>query len=466
MKIKKNQTSLNQTIESNDKCKDSIVIKDKKKKDDPYRFLWKYKTYKQKKKTLAVTAIVMSSILVVICAFLAISAILGAIGYSANMKKIQNLASIGYEKELDFTVEKDADGFGYSVNFTGETRELKVLQLTDIHIGGGGYSIKKDSWAIDAVYKLVKDQKPDLIVVTGDVAYPVGFQSGSFNNMKEAKLFVALMEKIDVYWTMVYGNHDTEIYSQYDRADISKYYEGVSNQKNSKLLFTKGMNAADGPNEMGYGNFTIDIKNNAKEIIHTLYLLDSHSYTEDGKLGLTWEYDKLHDKQVEWYKNEVAERATKGVGGVMPKSTMYFHIPLLEFREAWNAFLANGRKNITEVDLKKNGGKFDQMVELNKDNGIIGEQKKLVYSSDLRSKMYDAVYESDSTIGIFNGHDHYNNVSLFYGDKKIMFAYGMSIDYLAYPTIYRETAQRGCRGIVINTDGTFSTYIKPLTSIK
>ena len=52
---------------------------------------------------------------------------------------------------------------------------------------------------------------------------------------------------------------------------------------------------------------------------------------------------------------------------------------------------------------------------------------------------------------VFCGHDHYNNFSIDY--KGIRLTYGMSVDYLAYPGIYKEGTQRGCTIITFSPDG-------------
>lgn len=66
---------------------------------------------------------------------------------------------------------------------------LKVMQLTDVHIGGGWMSIKKDAMAINTVATMIRVEKPDFVVVTGDISYPVPFQAGTFNNKSGAQDF-------------------------------------------------------------------------------------------------------------------------------------------------------------------------------------------------------------------------------------------------------------------------------------
>ena len=59
--------------------------------------------------------------------------------------------------------------------------------------------------------------------------------------------------------------------------------------------------------------------------------------------------------------------------------------------------------------------------------------------------------ELGSTKGVFCGHDHVNNAIVKY--KGINLVYGMSIDYLAYPNLFSEGAQRGCTVIDLDREG-------------
>lgn len=99
-----------------------------------------------------------------------------------------------------------------------------MLQFTDVHIGGGAFSGTKDNWAMSAVATMIRQSQPDLVVVTGDIAYPVPFQAGTFNNLNATRIFSNMMESLGVYWTFAFGNHDTELYSLYGRDQICDYY--------------------------------------------------------------------------------------------------------------------------------------------------------------------------------------------------------------------------------------------------
>ena len=234
---------------------------------------------------------VLSIILAVILIFVAVTAAVSAIGNKANIEKAGSFAAVEAEDKL--IPEKDENGYW---TFTTD-RDFKVLQLTDVHIGGGWMSLKKDGMAMNAVAAMITAEKPDLVVVTGDVSYPVPFQAGTFNNLSSAKVFAALMERLGVYWTLGFGNHDTEAYSYYSREDISAFY---SSEDFKYCLFQAGPDDVD-----GYGNQVINVKNTDGIITQSIYVFDSHSYVDGDFLGIMWKYDNIHENQVEWYKNTV-----------------------------------------------------------------------------------------------------------------------------------------------------------------
>ena len=247
------------------------------------------------------------------------------------------------------------------------------------------------------------------------------------------------MEKLGVYWTLGFGNHDTEAYSYYSREDISKFYEG---EDMKHCLFQTGDDEVD-----GYGNQVINIKNSKGIITQSLYLFDSHSYINGDVLGLRWQYDNIHQSQVDWYKNTVNalnEQNQKKLDelGLKEKSDIksaaFFHIPLDEQREAWYEYANNNFEDTENVKLVY---------------GVAGEGNKIVYSGVGEDELFETMLELGSTKAVFVGHDHYNNFSIEY--KGIRLTYGMSVDYLAYPGIYKKGSQRGCTLINFKPDGSF-----------
>ena len=257
--------------------------------------------------------------------------------------------------------------------------------------------------------------------------------------VEPAKEIAALMEHLGVYWTVAFGNHDTEAYSYYSREQISDFY---GNSGFKYCLFQKGPDDVD-----GYGNQVINVKNSKGILTQSLYIFDSHSYTDGDFLGMMWKYDNIHENQVQWYRDNVNlmnkqnNERLKELG--LPensdvKSLAFFHIPLTEQRDAWYEYMANGFKDTENVKYVY---------------GKAGEGKKIIYCGMGEDDLFETIQELGSTKGLFFGHDHDNNFSIYY--KGIRMTYGYSIDYLAYSGINKRGSQRGCTIITVSPDGTF-----------
>lgn len=396
-----------------------------------------------KKKSKGKTALkVIAIILAVIIGVGGIGTIITLVSSSANIKLARSYGKVSYDNQLVPELDEDGDW-----TFTTD-KDFKIVQLTDVHIGGGNMSGRKDASAITAVATMLAAEKPDLVVVTGDIAYPVPFQAGTFNNKTGAKTFAELMEALGVYWTLGFGNHDTEAYSYYSREDIAKFY---SSDKYPHCIFV------DGPADVdGSGNQVIKVKNSDGVITQALFVLDSHSYIDGDIFGIKWKYDNIHENQIDWYKTRVAQLNAENSNAIASakssnpdkdyssvanvKSLAFFHIPLTEYKDAWTEFENNGYKDNDEVQYH---------------GGLLGETgDRAIYCGIHEDNLFETMLELGSTKGVFCGHDHLNNFSLNY--KGIELSYGYSVDYLAYVGINKRGSQRGCTTITVKPDGTFA----------
>lgn len=394
--------------------------------------------HKRGKTALKILGIIAAVITVLSC----IGIIATAVSNKANIQLAQSFKKVQSDDRVLPVFE---DGYW---TFTTD-KDLKILQLTDIHIGGGWMSAKKDSLAINAVASMVTAEKPDLVIVTGDISFPVPFQSGTLNNKNAAKTFAALMESLEIYWVPVYGNHDTEAYSLYSREQLSEFY-GSDDLK--YCLFETGDEEVD-----GCGNSAILVKNSKGVITQSLFLFDSHSYTDGDSFGIFWKYDNIHENQIEWYKKlvgefnaqnaeaiekgyETEEEKTEAIKkfGTVP-SLAFYHIPSEEYMTAWKEYCENGRKDTENVKLLY---------------GTAGESGRVICIGTHPDNLFETMQELGSTKGIFCGHDHLNTFSLDY--KGIRLTYGYSIDYLAYSGISKVGTQRGCTIITVSPDGSFT----------
>ncbi len=309
---------------------------------------------------------------------------------------------------------------------TTDKDDFKVLQLTDIHLGGSLFSARQDIKALDACYKLIEAARPDFVVVTGDMVFPMGIMSFSLNNKAPVEQFAAFMRNIGIPWAFTYGNHDTEAMACITAEEFDSLMKSLSFKSSANLLYPYIQ-----PDIYGRSNQMIEIRSTDGTLMQALFLIDSNDYIPEAS-GIN-EYDYIRDDQVEWYKKNVL--ALEEQEGRNINSMIFFHIPLQEYKTANN--------------LYENGS--DQAAYY---YGELGESMiDKICTSEYPSRLFDTAVELGSTKAMFCGHDHYNNQSLEY--KGIRLTYGYSIDYLAMPGIEDDVEQRGATLITIDKSGDF-----------
>ncbi len=255
--------------------------------------------------------------------------------------------------------------------------KFKIIQFTDIHF-------KYDSYRSDSVLTMMKaaveTEKPDLVVLTGDVVCS--------KNTKKA--WLALTKPLidsKVPWAIVLGNHDIE-------------YDLTGDEIMETITGLPYCVTENGPKEIsGSGNYILKVNGSkSKEPEAILYFLDSHSGLPKEK-GLG-SYDWIKSDQIQWYR-EQSQKLTQKNGGKPYPALAFFHIPLPEYNEVWG-------KETT-----------------------IGVKEEKVCSPDINSGMYNAFLESGDVMGMFVGHDHVNNyigtlrnIAMVYGQATGRETYG------------------------------------------
>ena len=369
-----------------------------------------------------------------LCIFLIVGFIWGgfAIANRINEKAmneyIDSFSSVKIENQLAPEYDENGEAF-----FTSDG-DFKVLHLTDVHIAGGIFSVEEDKKAINAVAAMITAEKPDLVIVTGDISFAVPW-AGTINNAYAHRMFIRLMENLGVYWTVTFGNHDSEVYDYYGRSAVASMYEDPDLKY---CLFSRG------PSDIfGECNHVINLKNSDGLITKSFIMMDTNSYTWEDPLGIFWIYDNIHEDQINWYKETIerlnayntavlnslpeTERPENIDNYTTVQSLLFIHIPLMEVRNAYNEYVNNDCQNTDDVSF----------IE-----GKVGESEPYVYCSNDEEEMFETMLSLGSTKAMFYGHDHLNNIVLNY--KGIILSYGYSIDYFAYSDIDKIGSQRGC----------------------
>lgn len=302
------------------------------------------------------------------------------------------------------------DELGYDSIKLQENRDIKILQITDTHIGNGILCVKKDKKALDNVCELIKATNPDLIVLTGDVVYPISIATGTNDNLSALKVIAGVIESFKTPWTMCFGNHDAESVAKFSKSELCDYLES---SELKYCLFSRGPSDID-----GMGNHVINVYNSNNSLNTSLFIFDNGEYKNGYQLS---GYRTVSQNQTDWYTDSLQE--INDYAGQVVQSFIFLHVPLKEYDIAWQSYRAGDTTNVVY------------------NYGWANESKEKVSSSDDEGPLFSAVLELGSTKGIFCGHNHLNDFSVTYYGVRLTF--GKSIDYIAYPGIANKTEQRG-----------------------
>lgn len=306
-------------------------------------------------------------------------------------------------------IKRNADGADI---YCKTDDDLKIMQVTDIHISGISGNYRKNILAMQTVYEMTTREQPDFIVSTGDLVFGNVYS----NNEEDSIAFdivLKFMDKIGIPWTWTFGNHD---HDYFDRLDTNQLTYMLS--KSSTLYM-----AENNPNIKGYSNGVFRIYKN-DNLENALILLDSHGEIWNNNQLLT--YDYIDESQISWYSNKIQELKTQA--GKEIDTFVYIHIPIEEY------------------------------AQINPNNYLSGTKREEVACSKTPNELAETMAKLGSTRALFCGHDHVNDFIAFY--NGMYFVYSKSIDYTAYIGIEKETVQRGVGVLIINQDNTFDIQNK------
>lgn len=284
-------------------------------------------------------------------------------------------------------------------------RDFVILNVTDLQLYTGEIHNEVGASVSETVDRLVEQVKPDLITVTGDNAW------GKYEYIQTAKM----LDSYGIPWAPVMGNHDGEhTFSEFWCAMV------MANCRNCLFRF--------GPEDMGYGNYILNIRENG-DVIHSLFMMDTHSnrpFEDPSKEGL--DYDHLWENQMQWYAWGVKGIAEKA--GHPVQSTVMFHIPLVEYKDAWESVSDGNNAILPEYADTAFGVKYEGICSSTWNNGF-----------------FDLCKSLGSTKDMICGHDHVNSFSVPY--EGIRLTYGLKTGKGCY---YDETLNGGTV-LRIHSDG-------------
>ncbi len=271
---------------------------------------------------------------------------------------------------------------------------------------------------IDLMSDALDNEKPDLVVFTGDnvvVSSESKFKAGA------QKIIQPLIDR-GIPYAYTFGNHD-------DEYGVSKeYMHSVYSSLGNCLTYDAK------PSLNGFGNCNIPVySSDGDDIAFNLWMIDSLTYADGG-------YDHVREDQIQWYKETGI--ALENQVGHKVNSMMFQHIALPEIYN-----LLTESSTGAKIYL---GKKYSQNLNSSA-SGFLGE---FPCPPAVNGGQFDALLERGDVLGVVTGHDHSNS---FHGKYK-------GIGFLQMPGITFESyGNDKCRGYgVIEIDerdtSTYSTH--------
>ncbi|KJZ77744.1 hypothetical protein HIM_02921 [Hirsutella minnesotensis 3608] len=208
---------------------------------------------------------------------------------------------------------------------------FKILQIADLHLSNGvglcrdpvpdtyaGGKCEADPRTLDFVNRILDEEKPDFVVLSGDQV-----NGGTAPDAPTAMFKIAsILAKRKIPYAGIFGNHDDE--------------GTMSRARQMALMETLPYSlSVAGPAEVdGVGNYFVEIlaRGGSDHSALTIYLLDTHSLTPDEKKFPG--YDWIKPSQIEWFKRTAAGLKKKHAEYTHRHMDMAFiHIPLTEYSD-------------------------------------------------------------------------------------------------------------------------------------
>lgn len=234
--------------------------------------------------------------------------------------------------------------------------KFKIMQAADLHLSTGVGECRSpeppdpkceaDPRTLEFVGRLLDQEDPDLVVLTGDQVNgetAPDVQSAIFK-------FADLFAKRRIPFAAIFGNHD-------DEGKLSRSTSMVLLESLPYSLSSHGPTTVS-----GVGNYVLEVQapGNARHSAFSLYLLDSHSYSPDDRQfkGYNW----IKDDQIKWFKETASTlRERHRNYGKIHMDMAFIHIPLPEYRHEHNKHVGEWREYINAPNF--NSHFKDALVE-------------------------------------------------------------------------------------------------------
>jgi 3',5'-cyclic AMP phosphodiesterase CpdA len=209
--------------------------------------------------------------------------------------------------------------------------KFKIMQAADLHLATGmgecrhalpeGEKCDADQRTLDFVERLIEDENPDFVVLSGDQVNGATAPDAQTAIYK----YTALLARHKIPHAGIFGNHDDE--GNLNREQSMEIMDGLP----------YSLSRAGPPDVDGVGNYVVEIlgRGSTSHSALSLYMLDTHSYSPDERQYHG--YDWLKQSQIDWFKDtaQSLKREHKEYTHIH-MDLAFIHIPLPEYRNADN----------------------------------------------------------------------------------------------------------------------------------
>ncbi len=322
--------------------------------------------------------------------------------------------------------------------------EFNVLYICDCQ---DGYPAHEEMFAY--INYMLGNYKIDIVVLGGDNTV-CGLSDEEKQGLSEDEIYTAAVKQKEdaiaqlvkpfveheVYFTMVFGNHDHQqgvdkktLFDIYTQAG-GEYFLGFNEDKaDSDRVGTHCLPI--------YASESDDVK-------YALYMFDSGNYIDDG-------YDSVNEDQIAWYK-EKRDSLKEENGGYVP-SIAFQHIIV---GDVYDFLYYESPVDLGELGRTFYGKHYTFVPKLLNFTGFINEPP---CPGEYNRGQLDAIAEKGDMRAIFSGHDHTNDF-----DVEIKGVHVVNTPSITYNS-YSSELNRGARLITLHENGDQENKVITINSI-
>ena len=281
-----------------------------------------------------------------------------------------------------------------------KNRTFTILNLSDPQLSNKEWQEGRTEGKLlkDTLAYLIEQCKPDLITVSGDIAWAGELES--YANFSD------LLDSYGIPWAPVFGNHDNQ------RGPEMVLQQAEIMQARQTCIMENG------DPSLGCGNYVIGIEEEGR-LIHGIIMMDSHDrkHWVDENGGEHNDWAELEPAQFSWYREQIRMLKEKGV----KETSIIMHIPLYTYRDAIRAAL---KEDVEPRSVSPYNGEQSGCWNPGYEDSF-GVMYEGISSFPQDNGFFDEILAGDSTKTVLVGHDHVNNFGVRYRD--ILLAFSMKI---------------------------------------